>query len=73
MGVRFQGSTFDETNTVEVSGFTLVDAVLGYRRGPIRIAFNAQNLFDSDDVAGCAFGNCYYGRSRTVGGGTFGW
>ena len=73
-GVRYQGKTFDETNTVEVSGSTVVDAVVGYRRGPVRLALNAQNLLDKEYVAGCTQGNCYYGRSRTVyGTATFGW
>jgi iron complex outermembrane receptor protein len=73
-GVRYQGATLDETNTVEVDGFTLVDAVLGYGRGPVRVALNAQNLLDTEHVAGCAYGNCYYGRSRTVyASATFSW
>ena len=73
-GFRFQGTTFDETNTMEVEGATLFDAVLSYRLGKARLALNAQNVFDEGYVAGCSFGNCYYGRSRSLYGSvTYAW
>ena len=71
-GVRYQGPTFaDPANTFKVPGFALVDASLRYDIGPIRLALNANNLFDKR-YAGTCFSfvgsptSCTYGAARTV-------
>ncbi len=69
LGVRYQGATLDSANTLEVDGFTVVDALASYTFRSLRFAVNAQNLFDKEYLAGCS-GNCYFGRSRTVVGST---
>ena len=74
LGIRFQGETFDSTNTVDVPGATLVDAMGSYSIRGLRFAINAQNLFNKTFVGGCDGGTCYYGRARTLYATTsFGW
>jgi len=66
LGIRYQGATVDPTNTVQVDGVTLVDAVGSYTINGVRFAVNAQNLFNKTFVAGCNSGTCYYGRLRSL-------
>ena len=66
LGIRYQGATMDPTNTVQVDGVTLVDAVGSYTINGVRFAVNAQNLFNKTFVAGCNSGTCYYGRLRSL-------
>ena len=66
LGIRYQGATLDSSNTVQVDGVTLVDAVGSYTINGVRFAVNAQNLFNKTFVAGCNTGTCYYGRLRSL-------
>ena len=66
LGIRYQGATLDASNSVQVPGVTLVDAVGSYTIGDVRFAVNAQNLLDKTYVAGCNSGTCYYGRLRSL-------
>jgi iron complex outermembrane receptor protein len=66
-GVRFVGGSYDGKDQHRVSSVTLVDAMLGYDRGPYRFALNVANLFDREFLSTClARGDCYYGARRTV-------
>lgn len=74
-GVRYVGSRQGNyTNTFNVSGYTLADAVIHYDLSGLnqnlagwKVAVNAQNLFDKDYVAYCYTVNfCSYGQRRTV-------
>ncbi|WP_338263525.1 TonB-dependent siderophore receptor [Corallococcus caeni] len=65
-GVRGVGSSYaDRENTLEVPGFTLVDANVHYERGPWRAAINASNLGDKAYVSSCSSAAaCFYGERR---------
>ncbi|NOK11383.1 TonB-dependent siderophore receptor [Corallococcus exercitus] len=65
-GVRGVGSSYaDRENTLEVPGFTLVDANVHYERGPWRAAINATNLGDKTYVSSCSSATaCFYGERR---------
>lgn len=72
LGVRFTGGTVDQSNTVKVPSFTLVDAAIHYnlakvdpRLSGLTVGVNAQNLFNRHYVQSCVNG-CYYGIERSV-------
>ncbi|WGF88242.1 TonB-dependent siderophore receptor [Marinivivus vitaminiproducens] len=74
-GIRYFGDHFgDEANTVDISSYTLVDAVARYDLGALdrrlegtAISLNANNVFDKNYVATCNnLSTCYYGTSRQV-------
>jgi iron complex outermembrane receptor protein len=66
-GVRYIGSTWDGSDTLEVPGYTLVDLMLSYDRPEWRLAFNATNLADKHYISAClARGDCFFGVRRTV-------
>ncbi|MBD9425539.1 TonB-dependent siderophore receptor [Pseudomonas sp. PDM15] len=65
-GVRHTSSTYgDNTETLEVPSFTLVDAMVSYRIQDIRLQLNANNLTDKEYVAACEY-YCWYGNRRNV-------
>lgn len=72
-GVRYVGESFgDGTNTFEVPGYTLVDALLRYDLGSAAeglegwsVSANASNLSDKRYVVNCdANSQCFYGQGR---------
>ncbi|MBN8465483.1 TonB-dependent siderophore receptor [Corallococcus exiguus] len=65
-GVRGVGSSYaDRENTLDVPGFTLVDASVHFERGPWRAAINASNLGDKTYVSSCSSATaCFYGERR---------
>ena len=67
-GVRYIGQTYgDNANTIDVKGYTLVDAAIRYQRQGWGLALNASNLFDKDYDATCyEGGGCLYGDGRNV-------
>ncbi|WP_158602050.1 TonB-dependent siderophore receptor [Pararobbsia silviterrae] len=72
LGVRFTGSTLDQSNTERVASFTIVDLALHYdlsridpRLRGVTLGLNAQNLLDRKYVQTCVNG-CYYGLERSV-------
>jgi len=73
-GVRYTGSTFNTTNTIEVPSYTLVDATLNYDLGKLSAPLkgttfnlNAKNLLDTTYVGACyTSATCAYGFGRTV-------
>lgn len=67
LGVRYVGTTWDGTDTLEVPSVTLVDALFSFDHGPFRFALNASNLFDKTYIATCIDrGDCWYGSRRKV-------
>ncbi len=71
--VRYEGSSTGNNipsvgNPIfEVSDYTLVDAVAHYDWKNLRIAVNAQNLFDKEYVAQCGGPtSCFYGAARQI-------
>ncbi|TWG80231.1 iron complex outermembrane receptor protein [Cupriavidus gilardii J11] len=66
-GVRYVGHSDDGTGNNRVGSVTLVDAMVAYDHGPVRLALNVTNLFDRDYVSTClSRGDCYFGARRTV-------
>lgn len=66
-GVRYIGQTYgDNANTIDVDGYTLVDAAIRYRRAGWELALNASNLFDKDYDATCYEGGCFFGDGRNI-------
>ncbi|MFE8596368.1 TonB-dependent siderophore receptor [Archangium violaceum] len=65
-GARHVGASFaDRGNTLEVPGFTLVDAGIHYEKGPWQAALNASNLLDNTYVSACSSATaCFYGDRR---------
>ncbi|WP_417549347.1 TonB-dependent siderophore receptor [Methylophaga sp.] len=64
-GVRYYGRSFNLANTYEVSGFTVVDAVVNYSLTPEwSLALNINNLFD-EEYATCSYA-CFYGVERSA-------
>lgn len=66
-GVRYIGTSYDETNLINIPSYTLFDMMLAYDPGPYRLQLNVNNIGDERYVAACyARGDCYYGLGRTV-------
>lgn len=72
LGVRYNGESFGNVpNTVEVDGYTLVDAAVYYDLGQFELSLNVENALDNTHVPGCfvrASVLCTYGQVRTVSG-----
>ncbi|WP_439813864.1 TonB-dependent siderophore receptor [Zavarzinia sp. CC-PAN008] len=68
LGVRFVGTTrgVNETASIDVPAYTLVDARLAYELQRWRLAVNFRNLADETYIATCSFGSCFYGDGRSV-------
>lgn len=67
-GVRYIGSAYNDTaNTSKADSYTLVDATMAYDISKdLTLKVNANNLFDKEYIATCAFGACYWGTGRRV-------
>ncbi|CCV03115.1 ferrichrome outer membrane transporter (fragment) [Mesorhizobium metallidurans STM 2683] len=67
-GVRYIGASFgDNANTVNVPGYTLVDAALRYKKNGWQAALNVSNLFDKTYYSTCYPGSgCIYGEGRVI-------
>jgi iron complex outermembrane receptor protein len=64
-GVRYIGSTADELGDNAVPSVTLYDLMVGYDRGPWRLALNVTNLTDKAYIATClSRGDCWFGAQR---------
>jgi iron complex outermembrane receptor protein len=67
LGLRYIGASWDGLDTVRTPSVTLIDAMLGYEKGPWRITLSASNLTDKEHVSTClSRGDCFYGSRRTV-------
>lgn len=66
-GARYITKTFNTDNTVEVGGYTLVDATVSFDWNRYSLAINASNLFDKTYFTpGFYTGSVLYGYRRTV-------
>ncbi|PYC22570.1 TonB-dependent siderophore receptor [Aquipseudomonas alcaligenes] len=65
-GVRHTSSSYgDNTETLEVPSYTLLDAMVGYRIQDVRLQLTASNLTDKEYVTACDY-YCWYGNRRNV-------
>lgn len=65
-GVRHTSSSYgDNTETLEVPSFTLLDAMVSYQIQDVRLQLNANNLTDKEYVAACDY-YCWYGNRRNI-------
>ena len=65
-GVRHTSSSYgDNTETLEVPSYTLLDAMISYRIQDVRLQLNANNLTDKEYVTACDY-YCWYGNRRNV-------
>ncbi|WP_336366334.1 TonB-dependent siderophore receptor [Marinobacter sp. C2H3] len=66
-GVRYLGASWDGSDQLRVPSETLLDAMLGYTRGPWDLALNVSNLTDETYYSAClARGDCFIGTRRTI-------
>jgi iron complex outermembrane receptor protein len=64
-GVRHIGSTADDQGNNAVPSVNLYDLLVGYDRGPWRLALNVTNLTDKAYIATClSRGDCWFGAQR---------
>ena len=66
-GVRYIGDSWDGIDALRTPSATLLDALLAWDNGPVRLALNVKNLADKTQITTClARGDCFYGQRRTV-------
>lgn len=66
-GVRYIGSVWDGTDTIETPGYTLYDAVIAYETRHWRFQINGTNLTDKVYFTACLTrGDCFFGAGRTI-------
>lgn len=66
-GVRYTGSVWDGTDTIQTPGYTLYDAMVSWEDKNWRFQVNGTNLTDKQYFAAClARGDCFYGSRRTI-------
>jgi iron complex outermembrane receptor protein len=66
-GVRYLGESWDGMDGIRTPSATLVDAMLAWDNGPLRLSLNVANLADKVQITTClARGDCFYGQRRTV-------
>ncbi len=66
-GVRYTGKSWDGTDSLRTPSATLLDAMVAWENGPLRVALNVANLTDKVQLTTClARGDCFYGQRRTV-------
>jgi len=66
-GVRYLGSTSDESGALRVPAVTLFDAMAAFNWQAVRIAINASNVEDETYVTSCLQrGDCFYGNRGIV-------
>jgi iron complex outermembrane receptor protein len=64
-GVRHIGSTADDLGENTIPAVNIYDLLIGYDRGPWRLALNVSNLTDKDYIATClSRGDCWFGAQR---------
>lgn len=66
-GVRYTGSVWDGTDTIETPGYTLLDAMVSWEDKNWRFQINGSNLTDKVYYTAClSRGDCFFGSRRTV-------
>jgi iron complex outermembrane receptor protein len=67
VGVRYIGQSWGGLDTLEVTSYTLYDAMLAYENANWRFQINGTNLSDEIHVTTClSRGDCFWGARRTV-------
>ncbi|MFT5782403.1 MAG: iron complex outermembrane receptor protein [Pseudomonas sp.] len=65
-GVRYTSSSYgDNTETLQVPSYTILDAMVSYRIDDVRLQLNASNLTDKEYITSCDY-YCWYGNRRNV-------
>ncbi len=66
-GVRYVGTSWDSSNTIETPDVTLFDAMLAYETETWRWSINGKNLEDKEYLTTCLNrGDCWFGNARTI-------
>ncbi len=66
-GVRYTGTSIDNSTFAKVPAYMLWDAMASYAFSKQwNMQVNLSNLTDEEYVAGCDWGTCYYGESRRM-------
>ena len=66
-GVRYIGSVWDGTDTIQTPGYTLFDAMAAWENKNWRFQINGTNLGDKTYLSAClSRGDCFYGNRRSV-------
>lgn len=66
-GVRYIGESWDGSDSLRTPSAALLDLLLAWDRGPVRLALNVNNATDKVQISTClARGDCFYGQRRTV-------
>ena len=65
-GVRHTSASYgDNTETLEVPSYTLLDAMVSYQLQDVRLQLNANNVTDRQYISACDY-YCWYGNRRNV-------
>lgn len=65
-GARHTSSSYgDNTETLEVPSYTLLDAMVSYKLQDVTLQVNANNLTDKEYITACDY-YCWYGNRRNV-------
>lgn len=66
-GVRYVGSVWDGTDTIETPGYALLDAMVSWEDNNWRFQVNGSNLTDKVYYTAClSRGDCFFGSRRTI-------
>ncbi len=65
-GARHTSSSYgDNTETLEVPSYTLLDAMVSYKLQDVTLQVNANNITDKEYITACDY-YCWYGNRRNV-------
>jgi iron complex outermembrane receptor protein len=66
-GIRYNGESYDGTDTYRTPSYTLADFMIGYEVNQWDFALNLRNLTDKSYYATClGRGDCFPGEERTI-------
>ena len=66
-GIRYNGESYDGTDTYRTPSYTLLDMMIGYEIDQWDFALNMRNLTDKSYFATClGRGDCFPGEERTI-------
>jgi len=66
-GIRYNGESYDGTDTYRTPSYTLADFMIGYEINQWDFALNLRNLTDKSYYATClGRGDCFPGEERTI-------
>jgi iron complex outermembrane receptor protein len=68
IGLRYVGDSWDGLDTIRTPAYTLIDAMVGYEKGPWDFTLNVTNLEDEEHITtALARGDAFFGQQRFVG------